>query len=143
MGPRPPDCSALAAEGVERSASSSVGTERAFSSASRYAVESEGASGRRYRIESDLTGTPALFDVALFDVVDEQVSSRWIVKAGDLSLSLLPPSWAQDGFWEAFFDGNAAAVQRYREERDRLHMESEPIDVSSEIPTRVLSTQLE
>lgn len=73
-----------------------------------------GASGTSYRIESEDNRTPALYEPGLFRQVDGQIPSCWIaVQAEGLPLELMPASWAEDGFWERFFDGDPAARREY------------------------------
>jgi hypothetical protein len=70
----------------------------------------------KYRIESEQSGTPALFDSAIFEVVDGSRPSNWVAYGENL----LPERWAARGFWEAFFDGEPEALRIYREERQLI-----------------------
>lgn len=79
-------------------------------------VEAAGAgvSANVYRIQSDDNATPALFEAKLFRLVDARIPSCWIVvQQDDLPIQLMPASWAEDGYWERFFDGDPAARREY------------------------------
>lgn len=71
--------------------------------------------GGKYRIASEQAGTPALFDVELFDVVDAVRPESWVSRGADS----LPASWTVFGFWEAFFDAEEWALEVYRKELRR------------------------
>ncbi|MCG8417845.1 MAG: hypothetical protein MJE77_07875 [Proteobacteria bacterium] len=80
------------------------------------AVESSGTSATAYRIESEDNRTPALFETDLFSIVDNRVSSCWVVvKDENCPLQFMPAAWNEDDFWDRFFDGDADARRAYEE----------------------------
>jgi len=80
---------------------------------SNYAVQAiyfDQQQGARYRIISDDAGTPALFPVIDFTIVDGSLPASWCAHVhanGDFELS--PPAWLEQGFWVRFFDNDADA----------------------------------
>ncbi len=53
----------------------------------------------------------------MFETVDRSVPSNWVVdvKEGGL-LSMRPAAWLERGFWERYFDDDAAAIAAYERE---------------------------
>jgi hypothetical protein len=73
-----------------------------------------------YRLVTETDGNPALFDAALFELVDNAISSLWIVVQDGGCLEFTPEAWSEEGFWEAFFDNEPNAVSVYNEMLARL-----------------------
>jgi hypothetical protein len=70
------------------------------------------------RIAGEQSGTPALFDAALFDTVDGTIPPHWRARLGPGgTLTLGPEAWAAPGFWEAYFDDDPDAVAAYERGR--------------------------
>jgi hypothetical protein len=72
------------------------------------------------RLVSEDAATPALFDAALFMIVDGRVPATWEARLEEGGLLRLgPPEWMELGFWEAYFDREPTALEAY--ERGRQH----------------------
>lgn len=68
--------------------------------------------------------TPGLYASHLFETVDVQMPSSWIATVKtDGRLEIAPAEWLRDGFWEEYFDGDAAAMSAF--ERARRAIETD------------------
>ena len=85
-------------------------------------LEIENNGCMEYRIESEDSGQPVLFEIELFDIVDATHPRTWVESsvAGEFS----PAAWQVPGFWEDYFDGEPTARDSYRCERDQIYRES-------------------
>ena len=60
----------------------------------------------------DDSQTMGLFDPEFFSTVDETVPENWVIRiVGDGIFRLAPEAWLADGFWEAYYDGDAHAAE--------------------------------
>jgi hypothetical protein len=82
-------------------------------------IERSGES-MKFRIASEMNGTPVLFDSAIFEVVDEAQPGTWIATPTEAGIERSPEPWTVTGFWERFFDGEPDAVQIFKEESEKL-----------------------
>lgn len=79
----------------------------------------------KYRIVGDDGMTPALHVNNNFEIMNPSIPQGWIFKIYPNSeWELTPASWAEDGFWESYFDGNPNAVETFRDVADALSIES-------------------
>ena len=63
----------------------------------------------------------AWFDSLNFMTVDGTVSERWTARIGEGGvLELAPKAWLVPGFWEAYYDGEASAVDAVESELQRV-----------------------
>jgi hypothetical protein len=70
----------------------------------------------RFRILGE-EPVPALFEIELFEIVDQSLPRSWVVTSpAPETLSFGPASWARPGFWTDFFDGDRQAVRVFEEE---------------------------
>jgi hypothetical protein len=68
----------------------------------------------KFRLASDDSGTPALFDSAMFLATDRSIPASWVVAlAEDGELRIGPQGWMREGFWEEFFDRDPDAVREF------------------------------
>ena len=67
-----------------------------------------------YRLLSDDGCTPAMFKAKQFRVVDNALPSNWVCQHTVGSyFELAPKSWAVNGFWESYFDGDHDALEQF------------------------------
>lgn len=84
------------------------------------AVIAEPARRLLLQIETD-DGSLGLFDSANFMTVDASIPRRWIARVGEGGvLELAPAAWLTPGFWEAYYDGEPAAVDAVQSELEAL-----------------------
>lgn len=106
----------LAVRYPERSADGGGGD--ALTDGRVYEVQEVGADpgGHNWlRIEGD-DGTPALFDSRCFVLVNSHLPPSWQVELLDSgSVTIGPPQFLRQGFWEAFFDRDPSAEAVYAE----------------------------
>lgn len=79
--------------------------------------------GVLFRLVGDDKFTPAMFSGDLFEITEQTVPRNWIVKkqaCGDFSLG--PQAWSEPGFWERYFDREAAAVAAFDEQCDLMNL---------------------
>jgi hypothetical protein len=78
-------------------------------------VEVMGAEKSAYRIATSDNDTPALFEVIAFDITDNRLPASWVaVQVEGLEvIQMMPIAWSENGFWEAYFDGDNAARKQY------------------------------
>lgn len=63
----------------------------------------------------DAAGGPGLWDSRLFGATNERIPVTWAATVDeDGVLRMGPEAWQRDGFWEAYFDGDSAAVGEFR-----------------------------
>jgi hypothetical protein len=66
-------------------------------------------------------GSLGLFDSTSFMTVDGTVPEGWTARVGeDGVLELAPTAWLAPGFWEAYYDGDPAAIDAVTSELQRL-----------------------
>jgi hypothetical protein len=64
----------------------------------------------KYRLIGDDNVTPALHDAELFEVTSPEIPEGWIFRVYPASeWEMTPAAWAREGFWTAYFDGDAVA----------------------------------
>jgi len=64
----------------------------------------------KFRVMSDEGVTPALHDANQFEIIAPEIPNSWIFRTFPNSeWQLIPAAWAGKGFWEAYFDRDAAA----------------------------------
>ena len=69
-----------------------------------------------FRIQTDRTGSPGLWDSRLFETVEADIPADWIASIDDAgNLTLGPAAWQRLGFWEDYFDGDPEAVRTYEQ----------------------------
>lgn len=64
------------------------------------------------RIHDD-TGTPSLWDIQMFETVDEKIPSNWFCQISNGKIILGPQFVFFNNFWDDFFDGQYEARQAY------------------------------
>jgi hypothetical protein len=53
-----------------------------------------------------------LFEAECFSTVDETIPANWVIRIAELGIfELAPKAWLADGFWEAYYDGDAHAAE--------------------------------
>lgn len=71
-------------------------------------------------IQRESDGTPVLFPLALFEVVDPRIGSGWcLFDMGDSYFRLMPEEFGGD-FWDRFNDGDTEAERIFAEVVRRL-----------------------
>ncbi len=75
-------------------------------------------SGVSIRLESDEIGTPALFPLSDFEIVDGTLPRNWIIVARSGFMRLTPAAWAELDFMYRFFNDDPDAMSIFRRERD-------------------------
>lgn len=68
-----------------------------------------------YRIYSKENRTPFLVDSCFFSIEDASLDPSWIVQRNSKSWSLAQRSFANNSFWEDYFDGEPYAVQSFKQ----------------------------
>ncbi len=83
-----------------------------------------------YRIQSEDNQTPALFEASLFRIVDPHLPASWIAMMNNdvFIIKLIPIAWAEEGFWERYFDGNCDALKIYADVVQQIYSESKKRD---------------
>jgi hypothetical protein len=76
------------------------------------AVDKQG--GSKFRIISDDAGTPILAFASEFEAISDRIPKCWIATFGADWL-LFSPAAFRGGFWERYFDGDAAARNEFDE----------------------------
>lgn len=67
-------------------------------------------SSLKYRILGDDGVTPALQAAEQFEITSPEIPSDWIFRVyPPQEWELTPAAWSADGFWMAYFDGDASA----------------------------------
>ena len=67
-----------------------------------------------FRLASDDSGTPALFDSAMFLAIETSIPASWVVSLSEGGgLRIGPQAWMREGFWEEFFDRDPDAVREF------------------------------
>jgi hypothetical protein len=62
----------------------------------------------------DATGGPGLWDSRLFTAASTDLPSHWVASVdGNGIIRIGPEAWQREGFWEAYFDGDPAAVRAF------------------------------
>ncbi len=86
-------------------------------------VEVMGVDKNAYRIAADDNATPALFEVTAFEITDSRLPPSWIAVQveGVQVIQMMPIAWSENGFWEAYFDGDTAARKQYDADLIILH----------------------
>ncbi len=78
----------------------------------------------KYRLLADDRTTPALHNAEQFEITSPKIPEDWVFriypKASEWVIT--PSHWAGEGFWMAYFDGDAAAKSLF--ERTVLAIES-------------------
>ena len=89
-----------------------------------YTVTSIGAepSGRLVvQVITDHRGQLGWFESSAFLTVDATIPENWVARVGESGhLDLCPEAWLAPGFWEAYYDGDAAAAQSVEAELRRM-----------------------
>ena len=63
-----------------------------------------------YRIVGDDGFTPALQSAGQFEIVEDAIPDNWVFRRySDSEWVIMPAAWAAEGFWTAYFDGDASA----------------------------------
>ncbi|MFF9185095.1 hypothetical protein [Streptomyces misionensis] len=75
----------------------------------------------KLRIEFSDLELPSLFDSRMFEVSSGEIPKSWCITANrNGSLSIGPADWVRrPGFWEAFMDREAWALELYAEGRSK------------------------
>ncbi len=74
-----------------------------------------------YRVEPRRGGAPGLHDSRKFEITSNSIPKFWVVDdEGSGTLCFTPEAWNVTGFWEAYFDDEEWAVQRYFRWRDEM-----------------------
>jgi hypothetical protein len=69
---------------------------------------------------SDSDGTPCLFELNFFDVVNEEIPPDWVfTHLGDGYYRLCPKEFTGD-FWDRFHDADTLAEEEFQEVRKKL-----------------------
>lgn len=84
-----------------------------------------GVSEISFRVEDPDGYSPYLVNPIFFEITSRLLPSRWIVNTYDRPgvFTLTPSSWACDGFWDAYFDGEAWAERLYEQEISSMKLE--------------------
>ena len=74
-----------------------------------------------YRIESEDSSQPVVFETSYFDIVETSIPGSWIVLGvAGATIELGPPCFGQKDFWERFFDREPEALEMYESERKKM-----------------------
>jgi hypothetical protein len=77
----------------------------------------------RFRLISD-SGTPALLHFSQFELISNFIPSCWVVNfRGERFLEIAPNAWAQDDFWNRYFDGEQNAREIFKKTYDSILIE--------------------
>lgn len=68
----------------------------------------------RFRIV-DESGTPSLWPATMFRPEDPKLPGNWDCDLLDEALTLAPRPFLEPGFWEAYYDGDPKARNRFDE----------------------------
>ena len=71
-----------------------------------------GVSGDHLRAIND-NGDPVLYPESLFEIVDPNIPNDWITENFDDEDYINPPEFSNPGFYEDYFDGVSAAVDKF------------------------------
>lgn len=67
--------------------------------------------GIKYRVLNDKKTTAALHPSSYFEITCNIVPDRWIFRThSNGTWDILPEAWGQEGFWEAYFNGEPPFV---------------------------------
>lgn len=78
--------------------------------------------GRRVMLQivTDDGRTLGLFDSSSFKTIDSSIPERWRADIDERGiLRLAPDAWLARGFWEAYYDGDPAAIEAVNFELQR------------------------
>ncbi len=69
-----------------------------------------------YRLITAANEDSALFDVSLFEIVDNTISAHWkVYSLGENGFEMTLEQWSVPGFWEAFYDLDPDAKVAFEE----------------------------
>jgi hypothetical protein len=73
----------------------------------------------------DAGESPGLYDRRMFVTVSDRIPSNWVATLDELGrVEFGPAIWQHPGFWDAYFSGEPDAVGMFRQERQKIRMES-------------------
>ena len=82
----------------------------------------------KFRLVSDDNNTPAFHDSSQFELVSDVVPKCWIATfEPSQDFYLLPSTFAQQGFWERYFDGDDEVRHAFEEVLNALEEEDPPL----------------
>lgn len=75
------------------------------------------------RVIADDGRTPILVEAELFEMSSQRIPDNWVgvIREGGV-VELGPESWLESGFWERYFDGDAAVVAKFEEEVRKMDL---------------------
>ena len=69
----------------------------------------------------DDQGGPGVWESCLFTAPSAELPGSWTATVDDQGvLTIGPEAWRRRGFWEAYFDGDADAIQEFNDELVKL-----------------------
>jgi hypothetical protein len=72
----------------------------------------------------DQGDSPSIWDARLFSTTSTRIPQLWGVRIdANGVLTLAPTTWLRDGFWDAYFDGDARAVAEFQSALSTLQAE--------------------
>jgi hypothetical protein len=78
-----------------------------------------------FRLISDNSPSPVLFNSRQFEVVDGRLPSNWVAWNDETgAFGLRPKEWLRPGFWEDYFNNNLDAVHDFEKERTVIMTEA-------------------
>ena len=67
------------------------------------------------RLIDDEGGRPSLWDARMFKTTTTRIPHIWGIRIDDDGiLTLAPPDWQRDGFWEDYFEDDPRAVAEFQ-----------------------------
>lgn len=92
-----------------------------FNSGSLYAKEIGDTVA--YRLEDD-DGIIIPYPAKIFEIKNNSLSSSWVAIKREGVFSVLPESWARDGFWEDFYNDVPSAITDFNKIKQVIYSEN-------------------
>jgi hypothetical protein len=78
-----------------------------------------------FRLISDHSPSPAMFDSREFEVMSGRLPSNWVAWNDETgAFGLRPKKWLRPGFWEDYFNDIPEAIRDFEEERNVIMAEA-------------------
>jgi hypothetical protein len=83
-------------------------------------VEEAGKGRIHYRVLEDDRTSPILIPKEQFEIADGNIPRNWIISIKNGSFFLGPEKWSYASFWSDYFDGEAASIQFFKDELEKI-----------------------